>query len=161
LYQEFRANTKLFIIVDSAHQEVGALAPWMVLLWLVDVDCEFYDSAPTTSLPKPPNEPTTSVTTLRQFFAKDTTALLSGLTKAHPFIRTGMKLKSRDGGQLLSALFDCVVTLCIRARGRYHKLIFDNFEVKLKNPVRLAKAQRMTSSIVCGITCELARHSFK
>jgi hypothetical protein len=56
------------------------------------------------SLHVPQDEPTNSVTTLRQF-PKDHTALLSDLTKARPFTRTEMILKARDGGQLLSGLF--------------------------------------------------------
>jgi hypothetical protein len=34
---------------ESTEQEIAALAPWPVQLWLVYADCEFYYSAPTTS----------------------------------------------------------------------------------------------------------------
>jgi hypothetical protein len=51
LYQEFPAKTHLFTrmsLDDPTHQEVVvALAPWHAQLWLVDVDCAFYDKAPT------------------------------------------------------------------------------------------------------------------
>jgi hypothetical protein len=44
LYHEFPARTQLFTrqsLENPAQQEVVALAPWHVQLWLVDVDCAF------------------------------------------------------------------------------------------------------------------------
>jgi hypothetical protein len=72
LYQEFYARTQLLTrqsFADPTQQEVVAVAPWRVQLWLVDGDCDFYDSALTTSdLPTsvhvPPYEHTTSIATL-------------------------------------------------------------------------------------------------
>jgi hypothetical protein len=46
LYQEFQARTQLFTrdsLENPAQPEVVAPAPWPVQLWLVDVDCAFYD----------------------------------------------------------------------------------------------------------------------
>jgi hypothetical protein len=40
---------------DPTKQEVVAHAPWLVQLWLIDVDCELYDSAPTTFSVEPPS----------------------------------------------------------------------------------------------------------
>jgi hypothetical protein len=56
LYQEFPARTHLFTrrsLENPAQQEVVALAPWRVQLWLVDADCAFYDQAPTTIRAQP------------------------------------------------------------------------------------------------------------
>jgi hypothetical protein len=51
IYQEFPTRTHLFsrmLLEDPTHHEVVAPTPWYVQLWLVDVDCTFYDHAPTT-----------------------------------------------------------------------------------------------------------------
>jgi hypothetical protein len=78
---------------DPTRHEVAGLAPLHVPLWLVDVDCELYDSSPKTSSVEPPllrvprQGSTTSIATVRQFPTL-ATALLIGLTEARPLIRT-------------------------------------------------------------------------
>jgi hypothetical protein len=85
LYQEFLRNTQWFscqFVDDPTHQEVVAPAPCLVKLLLVNTDCEFYDSAPTTShveplaLHLPHDEPIASIATRRQF-SPDAFALLT------------------------------------------------------------------------------------
>jgi hypothetical protein len=120
-YQEFLAKTQQFArqsVDDPTKQEVLALAPWRVQ-WLVDDDCESYDSALTTtpivhyqppSVYVPPNVPTNSVATLRHF-SPDAFAMLTDLTEARPLVRTELNVKTRDGEQLIPRLVECVVTL--------------------------------------------------
>jgi hypothetical protein len=94
LYQEFQARTQLFTrqpVENLAQQEVGAPAPWLVQLWLVDAECAFYDStSPTTSAQHtsvlvPHGDAEHSIATLRQF-SPPATAMLSDLTEARPLI---------------------------------------------------------------------------
>jgi hypothetical protein len=47
---------------------------------------------------------------LRQLNA-DASALMNDLTEARPLIRSKLKVKALDGGQLVSGLVDCVATL--------------------------------------------------
>jgi hypothetical protein len=81
-------------------------------VWLVDADCAFYNSAATTlpdeptSIHVPPDVWEESIATLRQFFP-----LITDLTEARPLIRTELAVKTRNGGQLISGLVDCVATL--------------------------------------------------
>jgi hypothetical protein len=119
LYQEFPARTQLFTrqsLENPANQEVVAPAPWHVQLWLIDVECAFYDP---TSLPEsdqpisvhvPPVDAEESIATLRQF-SPPATALLTDLTEARPLIRTELTVKTPDGGHQISGLVDCVATL--------------------------------------------------
>jgi hypothetical protein len=107
MYQEFGARTRLFTrpsAVDPTNQEVVARARWLVQLWLVDADCDFYDSAP-TNIPYRPTSvhvpPATSVSLLRQF-SSDATAMLHDLTDARPSIRTKLNMKTHDGRQHIS-----------------------------------------------------------
>jgi hypothetical protein len=120
MYQEFRAKTQLLTrlsVNDPTRQKVVTRAPWPVLLRLVvDADCEYYDSAPTTlsmepsSLHVPLDEPTTSISTLRQF-PTDATAMFIDLTEPRPLIRIELNGIFSDDGQLISGLVDCAATL--------------------------------------------------
>jgi hypothetical protein len=100
LYQEFLARTQLFTrksLDDPTQQEVAAQDPWHVQLWLVDVDCVFYDRATTTvpeeptSVHVPPHVPEESIATIRQF-SPEATALLTDLTEARQVIRTELTM---------------------------------------------------------------------
>jgi hypothetical protein len=97
-------------------QEVVALAPWHVQLWLVDGDCTFYDQAPTTihdqftSVRLPLDDTEEFIATLQQC-PSTTTALLTDLTEARPLIRTELSVETLDGGRLGSGLVDCAETL--------------------------------------------------
>jgi hypothetical protein len=54
IYQEFPARTHMLtrrLLDDPTKQKVVASVPWPFQLWLVDVDCAFYDIAPTTVPP--------------------------------------------------------------------------------------------------------------
>jgi hypothetical protein len=119
VYEEVLARTQLFTrhsVNDPTHKEVVAPAPWLVQLWLVDADCALYDSARTLSLVEPPslhvpqNELLASITKLRQF-SSEATAMLNGLTEAHPLIRTELNVKTHDSGQLILGLVNCAATL--------------------------------------------------
>jgi hypothetical protein len=107
LYQEFPARTQLYIaersLDDPTQHEVVAPAPWPFQLWLVDVECVFFDLAPTavpdepTSVHVPPNVPEKSIATLRQF-SSEATAMLMDLTEARPLIRAELTVKTPNGG---------------------------------------------------------------
>jgi hypothetical protein len=85
-------------------------------MWLVDVDCAFYDHAPTTILDEPtsvhvpPYASEESIATLRQF-SPQATALLTDLTEARPLIRSELTVKTPIRGQLIFGLVDCAATL--------------------------------------------------
>jgi hypothetical protein len=85
-------------------------------MWLVDVDCAFYDkTSPTvpnqpTSVLVPPVDAEESIATLKKN-SPQATALLSDLTEARPLIRTEMIVKTLDGGHHISGLVDCAATL--------------------------------------------------
>jgi small nuclear ribonucleoprotein (snRNP)-like protein len=101
---------------NPTHQKVVAQAPWHVQLWFLDVDCVFNDQAPTkthdepTSVRVPLDDTEEIIATLQQFSSK-AAALLTDLTEARPLIRTKLIVKTRDGGQLISVLVNCVATL--------------------------------------------------
>jgi hypothetical protein len=85
LYQEFPARTQLFTrlsLENPAQQEVVALAPWHVHLWLIDADCAFHDDQP-ISVHVPLVNAEESIATLQQF-SPLATALLTDLTEARP-----------------------------------------------------------------------------
>jgi hypothetical protein len=94
---------------------VIARAPWLVQLWLVDVNFGFYDPTPSivsdepTSVHVPSDVPKESIATLRHF-PPEATTLLTDLTEARPLVRTELTVKT-DGGQLISGLVDCAATL--------------------------------------------------
>jgi hypothetical protein len=101
---------------NPAQQEVVALAPWHVQLWLVDADCAFYDLASPTELDQPISvlvphvDAEESIATLQQF-SPPATALLTDLTEARPLIRTELTVKTHDGGHHITGFVDCAATL--------------------------------------------------
>jgi hypothetical protein len=118
LYQEFPARTQLFTrqsLKNPTQQEAVALAPWHVHMWLVDVDCDFYDQIPTTvpyqptSVPIPLADKEESIATLQQY-SPPATVLLIGLTEARPLIRTELIVKTPNGGHQITGLVDCAAT---------------------------------------------------
>jgi hypothetical protein len=168
LYQEFPARTQLFTrqsLENPAQREVVAPAPWHVQLWLVDADCAFYDSTTSTtsdqpdSVPVPSDDTEPSIATLRQFSSQATT-LLTDLTEARPLIRTALTVKTPKGGHLISGLVDCAATLDFVSEDFVRRFALQTRRSASKTPVRLANGQRVTSSIVCDVTFELARHEF-
>jgi hypothetical protein len=119
LYHEFPARTQLFArqsLKSLAQHDVVDPTPWSVDLWLVDVDCAFYDPASPTK----PDQPTSvhvphvdteeSIATLQQFSPPATT-LLTDLTEARPLFRTELTVKTSDGGHHITGLVDCAATL--------------------------------------------------
>jgi hypothetical protein len=138
-----------------------APAPCSVQLWIVDADCACYDSAPTTLLEEPPSlhvptgEPTMSIAMLRQFFT-DASDLLTDVTEARMLIRTELNVKTADGGQLNSGLVDCGEILDFVSKDFVRRFSLLAHNSKVKTRVRLASGQRLTSSIVCETTFELA-----
>jgi hypothetical protein len=145
---------------------VVALAPWHVQLWLVDVDCAFYNPAPTTisdeptSVLVPPNVPEESIATVRHF-SPEATARLMDLTEARPLIRIEMTVKTPTGGHLISLLVGIVATLDFVSEDFARRFDLQTSKSQTKTPLRLANGQRVTSSTLCDITFELARHEFQ
>jgi hypothetical protein len=169
LYKEFPARTQLFTrqsLENPAQQEVVAPAPWHVQQWLVDADCAFFDSTtPTTSyqpdsVPVPLDDTEPSIATLRQF-SSPATALLTDLTEARPLIRTELTVRTLDGGHQISGLVDCAATLDFVSEDFGRRFALQTRKSTTKTPVRLANGQRVTSSTVCDITFERARHEFQ
>jgi hypothetical protein len=152
---------------NLAEHEVVAPVPWLVqLLWLVDADCAFYDMASPTE----PDQSTSvhvthvdaeeSIATLQQF-SPPATALLTDLTEARPLIRTELTVKSLDGGHHITGLVDCATTLDFVFEDFVQRFVVQTRKSLTKTPVQLANGQRVTSSTVCDITFELARHEFQ
>jgi 8-oxo-dGTP pyrophosphatase MutT (NUDIX family) len=168
LYQEFLARTRLFTrqsLENPAQHEVVAPAPWHVQLWLVDADCAFYDPASPTEHDQPisvhvhhvdTEEP---IATLQQF-SPPATALLTDLTETRPLIRTELTVKAPYGGHRIIGLVDCVATLDFVSEDFVRRFALQTRKSLTKTHVRLANGQRVTSSTVCDITFELARHEF-
>jgi hypothetical protein len=150
---------------NPAQQEVVALAPWHVQLWLVDADCAFYNStSPTASdqpntVHVPPRNAEKSIATLRQF-SSTTTALLTDLTEARPLIRNELTVKSPDGGHQIFGLVDYAATLDFVSQDFVRRFALQTRKFVTKTPIRLANGQRMTSSTVFDVTFELAQHEF-
>jgi hypothetical protein len=168
LYQEFPASTQLFTrqsLENPAQQEVVAPAPWPVQLWLVDADCAFCDSTASTSPDQPtsvhvpPDDSEHSIATLQQF-SSPATALLTDLTEARPLIRTELTVKTPDGGHQISGLVDCAATLDFVSEDFVRRFALQTRKSTIKTPVRLANGQRVTSTTICDVTFEQARHEF-
>jgi hypothetical protein len=169
LSQEFLARTQVFprqSLENPAQQEVVAPAPWHVQLWLVDADCSFYDSTSPTesdqpiSVHVPPVDAEESIATLKQF-SPPATALLTGLTEARPLIRTELTVKTPDGGHHITGLVDCAATLDFVFEDFARRVDLQTRKSVTKTHVRLVNGQRVTSSTVCDVTFELARHEFQ
>jgi hypothetical protein len=145
---------------------VVAPSPWHVQLWLVDADCTFYDHTPTTfhdqptSVDVPHVDTEESIATLQQF-SSTATAVLTNLIEARPLTRTELIVKSHDGGHLISGLVDCATTLDFVSEEFVRRFALQTRKSMTKTHVRLANGQLVTSSTVCDVTFELARHEFQ
>jgi hypothetical protein len=92
----------------------------------------------------------------------DATALLTYLTEARPLIHTELEVKTLDGEQLISGLVgDCAVALDFVSKAFVTRFSLPTQKSKAKTLGRLANGQRVTSSTVCVMTFEPARHEFK
>jgi hypothetical protein len=169
LYQEFKARTQLFTrhsLENPTQQEVVALAPWHVHVWLVDADCAFYDPASPTESVQPISvhvplvDAEESIAALQQF-SPPATALLTDLTEAQPLIRTELTVKTHDGGHQISALVDCAATLDFVFEDFVRRFALHTRKSVTKTHVRLANGQRVASSTIRDVTFELARHKFQ
>jgi hypothetical protein len=100
-----------------------------------------------------------SIATLKQF-SPPATALLTNLTEARPLIRSELTVKYLDGGHQISCLVDCAATLDFVSEDFVRRFALQTRKSVTKTPVRLANGQRVTSSTVCDVTFELARHDF-
>jgi hypothetical protein len=169
LYQEFPARTHLYTrqsLENPTLHEVVVLAPWHVQLWLVDVDCAFYDQISPTkpyqpiSVHVPHVNAEESIATLQQF-SPLATALLTDLTEARPLIHTQLTVKTPDGGHHITRLVDCGATLDFFPEDFVRRFALQTRKFVTKTHVRLANGQRVTSSTVCDVTFELARHEFQ
>jgi hypothetical protein len=168
LYQEFTARTQLFTrlsLENQALHEVVAPAPWHVQLWLVDADCAFYDSTTPVeshqpiSVHVPPADTEKSIATIQQFSTPATT-LLTDLTETRPLIRTEQTLKTLDGGHQTIGLVDSAATLDFVFEDFVRRFALKTRKSVTKTHVRLANGQRVTSSTICDVSFELARHEF-
>jgi hypothetical protein len=168
LYHEFPARTQLFTrqsLDHPAQQKVVAPAPWPVYLWLVDADCAFYDSPTSTesdlstSVPVPHDDTGEFIATIQQFSTL-ATSLLTDLTEARPLIRIELTVKTPDGGHQITGLVDCAATLDFVYEDFVRRLALQTRKSVTKTLVRLANGQRVTSSTVCDVTFQLARHNF-
>jgi hypothetical protein len=145
---------------------VVALDPWHVHLWLVDNDCPFYDQTPNAvpDRPTPVHVPHVdtdeSIATVQQF-SLTATARLTDLTEARPLIRSELNVKTLDGGQLISSLVDCAATFDFVSEDFVRRFALHTCKSLTKAPIQLANVQRVTSSQVCDVTFEVARHEFK
>jgi hypothetical protein len=86
--------------------------------------------------------------------------MLTDLTEARPLIRTELTVKTLDGGHLIFGLVDCAATLDFVSEDFVLRFALHTRKSVTKTPVRLANGQRVTSSTVCDVTFELARHEF-
>jgi hypothetical protein len=112
------------------------------------------------AVPVPPVEAEESIATLRQF-SPLATAMLTDLTEARPLIRTELTVKTLDGGHKISGLVDYAATLDFVSKDFVRRFALQTRKFVTKTPVRLANGQRVTSSTVCDVTFELARHQFQ
>jgi methyl coenzyme M reductase subunit C len=69
-------------------------------------------------------------------------------------------VKTPDGGHQISGLVDCAATLDFVSEDFVQRFALQTRNFVTKTPVRLANGQRVTSSTVCDVTFELARHEF-
>jgi hypothetical protein len=152
---------------DPTQHEVVAPAPWHVKLWLVDVDCNFYDLAPTavhdvpTTVPLPLDVPEEFIVALRQF-STEATAMLTDPAKVWPVIRTKLNVKTPYGEHLTFGLVEYAATLDFVSKDFVRRFALTTRKSPTKTPVRLANGQRVTSSTICDIALfELARHEFQ
>jgi hypothetical protein len=86
--------------------------------------------------------------------------LLTDLTEARPLSRTGLTVKTLDGGHHIIGLVDGATTLDFVSEDFVRRFALQTRMSLTKTHVRLANGQRVTSSTVCDVTFELARHEF-
>jgi hypothetical protein len=96
---------------------------------------------------------------MRQFSSPATTQL-TDLTEARPLIRTELTVRTLDDGHQISGLVDCAATLDFVYENFVRRFALHTRKFVSKTHVRLANGQRVTSSTVCDVTFELARHAF-
>jgi predicted aspartyl protease len=70
-------------------------------------------------------------------------------------------VKTHDGGHHITCLVDCAATLDFVSEDFVRRFALQTRKSLTKTHVRLANGQRVTSSTVCDVTFELARHEFR
>jgi hypothetical protein len=70
-------------------------------------------------------------------------------------------MKTLDGVELIFGLVDCAATLDFVSEDFVRRFALLTCKSLTKTPFRLANGHRVTSSAVCDVTFELARHEFK
>jgi hypothetical protein len=109
----------------------------------------------------PPVDTEESIAALQQF-SPPTTTLLTDLTEARPLIHTELTVKTHDGNtHRIDGLVDCAATLDLVSEDFVRRFALQTRSSLTKTLVRLANGQRVTSSTVCDVTFELARHEFQ
>jgi hypothetical protein len=86
---------------------------------------------------------------------------LTDLTEARPLIPPELIVKTPDGGHLSTGLVDCAATLDFVFEDFVRRFALQTRKSLTKTLVRLANGQRVTSSTVCDVTFELARHELQ
>jgi hypothetical protein len=86
--------------------------------------------------------------------------MLIDLTEARPLIRTELTVKTPDGGHQTFGLVDCAATLDFVYEDFVGRFTLQTRKSVTKTHVRFANGQRVTSSTVCDLIFELARHEF-
>jgi predicted aspartyl protease len=69
-------------------------------------------------------------------------------------------VKTHDGGHQIFGLVDCAATLDFVPEDFVRRFALQTRKSATKTPVRLANGQRVTSTTICDVTFELARHEF-
>jgi hypothetical protein len=87
--------------------------------------------------------------------------MLTNLTEARPLIRSELRVKTPNGGQLISGLIDRAATLDFVSDDFVRRFALQTRKSQTKTQIRLANGQRVTSSTISGIVFELARHEFQ
>jgi hypothetical protein len=70
-------------------------------------------------------------------------------------------VKTHDNGHQISGLVNYAATLDFVTEDFVRRFALQTRRSLTKTPVRLANGQRVTSSTVCDVTFELARHEFQ
>jgi predicted aspartyl protease len=70
-------------------------------------------------------------------------------------------MKTPNGGHHIFGLVDCVATLDFVSEDIVRHFALQTRKSPTKIPIRLANGQRVTSSVVCDIPFEIARHEFQ
>jgi hypothetical protein len=152
--------------VSTYVQEVVAPCPWHVQLWLIDADCALDDPTSSTesdqpiSVLVPPVEAKEPIATQKQSSPR-ATALLTDLTEARPLVRTELTAKTPYGGHQIYGLVNCAPALDFVFEDFVRRFALHTRKSVTKTHVRLANGQRVTSSTICDVTFELARHEFQ